>query len=221
MNELTVISVCKIDTTNQKRPIYSKEWVDRLYRSVCRNISIPFEFVCMSNDISSSDYTVIPLILDSWGWWNKIEIFRSNLFKGPCLYIDIDNIICKNITSVISGLPQDQMLMPVEPYNNILNSSVMFWNGDYSHVFDYYANNQHLVVDRYKQPSEHNNTIGDQAYIKDMVPNLSAFDNYVPKGFFGWKHHKVDTTLVDPSMIVFTSTQKPSNNLDLVKPYWW
>lgn len=214
MNDLTVISVCSIDPTNWKRPVYSKDWVDRLYNSACRNISIPIRFVCLSNDIESQDYEVIPLTTNSWGWWNKIDMFRANLFKGPCLYLDIDNIICKNITDAISKLPQDKLLMPVEPHNNILNSSVMFWNGDYSHIYQHYIGNQYKVVDQYKTPTVRNHTIGDQAYIKDMT-EVAVFDDYVPDNFFGWKHHIAGERIDDPSILVFTGTEKPSNNLDL------
>lgn len=221
MNELTVISVCTIDPTNWKRPVYSKLWVDRLYRAVSRNISVPFRFVCLSNDIQSTDYEVIPLTTDSWGWWNKIDIFRENLFKGPCLYLDIDNVICKNITDAISELPQDKLLMPLEPHNNILNSSVMFWNGDYSYIYHYYVNNQDRIVDQYKTSSAKNHTIGDQAYIKDIA-HVHVFDDYVSDNFFGWKHHITGEQIVDPFILIFTGTEKPTNNmdLDLIKNNW-
>lgn len=221
MNDLTVISVCAIDPTNWKRPVYSKDWVDRLHRSVCRNISLSVRFVCLSNDIQSADYEVVSLTTESWGWWNKIDIFRANLFKGPCLYLDIDNVICKNITDAISKLPQDKLLMPVEPHNNILNSSVMFWNGDYSHIYKHYIGNQAKVVDQYKAPSVNNHTIGDQAYINDIT-SVSKFDDYVPENFFGWKHHIAGERINEPSILIFTGTEKPSNNLDstLIQKHW-
>lgn len=222
MNDLTIVSVCSIDPTNWKRPVYSKNWVDRLYRSVCRNISIPLKFVCLSNDIQSEDYEVIPLTTNSWGWWNKIDMFRKNLFSGPCLYFDIDIVLCKNITAVIENLPQDRMLMPIEPYQHILNSSVIFWNSDYSYVYQNYIDNQDSIIHRYSTPSNNNNTIGDQAYIKDMVPGLSKFDSYAPENFFGWKHHIAGEKINDPSVLVFTGTEKPTNNLnlDLVQNNW-
>lgn len=219
---LTVISVCSVDKTNWKRPVYSKDWVDRLFNGVRRHLNLPFEFVCMSNDISSTDYKIIPLINEAWGWWNKIEIFRPNLFKGPCLYIDIDNVICNNITDAINELPQDKILMPMEPYNNILNSSVMYWNGDYSQIYQYYVANQNQVIEQYASPTATNNTIGDQAFIKDMVTNLSAFDDYVPDNFFGWKHHIAGEAIDNPSILIFTGSEKPTNNLALeqVKQNW-
>ena len=54
IEKLTVVATCSVHQ-NQKRPTYSKMWVDRLYNSVGRNLKIPFEFVCFSNDITSTE----------------------------------------------------------------------------------------------------------------------------------------------------------------------
>jgi hypothetical protein len=47
IEKLTVVATCSVHQ-NQKRPTYSKMWVDRLCNSVGRNLKIPFEFVCFS-----------------------------------------------------------------------------------------------------------------------------------------------------------------------------
>ena len=218
---ITVVSVCSVDPSNYKRPVYSKEWVDKLYRGVRRNLDIPFRFVCLSNDFASCDYEVAPLTTNSWGWWNKLDMFRANLFTGPCLYIDIDNVICKNITDAIANLPSNKMLMPIEPYNNILNSSVIFWNGNYSHLYHNYVLNQSRIVEQYRLPTPQQPAIGDQGFIRDNT-NVEAFNNYVDQNFFGWKHHIVGEHINDPAILIFTSTEKPTNNqhLELVKNNW-
>lgn len=227
---LTVICVCTIDPTNWKRPVYSKMWVDRLYSAINRNLHLPFEFVCLSNDLTQQqcNYRVIPLTTDSWGWWNKLDMFRSGLFTGPCLYIDLDVVICKDLTEVIKNLPQDLVLMPKEPYSvqsdtvnkkqpykYVLNSSVVYWNGDYSVLYNHYVNDRDNIVKKYSNWTEQQPNIGDQKFICDTLLNTAAFDDYVPNNFFGWKHHNTGTVMQDPSMLVFTSTEKPSNNLDL------
>lgn len=222
MSNLTVISICTIDPTNWKRPVYSKDWVDRLYRGISRNLDIPFRFVCLSNDISSADYEVIPLVTNSWGWWYKMEMFRQNAFTGPCLYIDIDNVICKNITDSVLGLPRDKMLMPREPYKDILNGSVIFWEGDYSFLYEAYVRDQENITKKYMYATDEHPATGDQGLYRDLVTNLDCIDDYVKPGFFGWKHHIAGTYIDNPSMLIFTSTEKPSNNLDLdlVQKHW-
>lgn len=218
MQNLNIVCTCSTHH-NQKRPTYTKMWVDRLYYACARNIHIPFKFWCLSNTVDhNKDYTVLPLIMDSWGWWNKLEQFRKNLFTGPVLSIDLDVIICKNITQQLESLSLDKFYMVNEPHNNIANSSIMFWNGDYSFLFDEYNNNQQQIINTYSEPG---NRMGDQAYISERV-DVSLLDTNFEPQQIAWKHHLVQTEINDPSLLIFTSTEKPSNNLDMdiVKNNW-
>lgn len=205
--------------TNNKGINYSVEWVDKLYQGICRNLTIPFKFTCLSN--IDTAYNTVKLISNSDNYWNKIELFRKNLFNGPVLYFDLDVVICNNITNSLLTLPQDKFLMVKEPVTNIINSSVMFWNGDYSYLFDNYIANRESVVQKYWTAGPKG--YGDQVYIADQTtPGL--IDNYVDNNFFAWKHcitgeHNIDN---NPSVLIFHSKQKPSNNLEmnLVQQHW-
>lgn len=220
IDHLTVISILQVDETNYKRPVYSKMWIDKLYAGVKRNLDIPFRFVCLSNDIDPSqcEYDIIPLEFDTWGWWHKFQMWKSGNFSGPCLYIDADNVICKNITNNITKLPNDYFLCPTEPYKNILNGSVIYWNGDYDFLYRAYAKDQKNIESKY----QHAEAIGDQGFFKDTLTNMRAFDEFVEPEFFGWCHHKAGRHINDPSILIFTSTEKPTNNMDLelVKNNW-
>ena len=216
MNKINVACVLNVQD-NPRGPRYSIEWVDKLYCGVSRNLNIPFNFVCLSN--VSTPYNTIPLISNSDIFWNKIELFRKNLLQGSTLYLDLDTVVCKNITDDILKLPHDQFLMVKEP-NNKINSSVMFWNGDYSFLFDEYINNKDSIVKQYWNPGPQG--FGDQVYISNRT-KPKVIDDYVRENFIGWRHNEViNNPIIDPSLLVFTSRQKPSNNLDLsyVREYW-
>ena len=221
---LNIACVLKIEPDNHKRPIYDKSWVDKLYRAVKRNYSKNFNFVCLTNDIDScNEYDVEPLSFDSWGWWNKLNLFSPNLFNGPTLFLDLDVVICKNFTQAIEELPNDLLLMCVEPYKTLFNSSVMYWNGNFTDLYFNFLKNQNTVMSRYQYSTEKQPAIGDGAFIVDQLNNrVDSFDKYVGNEFFNWRHHKVQTSINDPTMLIFTSTEKPTNNidLDLVKNNW-
>ena len=209
---------------NRRGPGYSIDWVDRLYRAVNRNLDIPFKFTCLSN--IDTPYHTIGLISDSDMYWNKIELFRKDIFQGPVLYLDLDVVICKNITNDILNLPNDRLLMTREPYRDIINSSVMFWEGDYSYLFEQYVANKDSIVEEYSHPTTGKYTdqaysYTDQAYIRDNT-SYDILENYTSDNFIEWRHHKIDTPIIDPSILVFTGTQKPNNNvnLELVKNNW-
>jgi hypothetical protein len=215
MSKLTVACVLN-SQANSRKGGYDISWVDKLYRAVTRNLNIDFQFVCLSNVPTS--YDTIPLISESDIYWNKIELFRKDLFLGPVLYLDLDVIICKNITHDIKSLPSSRLLMIQEPYRDIINSSVMYWQGDYSFLFDNYIKNKDFIVNDYAAPGLR---FGDQAYIVEHA-DVGLIQDHVPSNFIEWRHHKVETPIIDPSILVFTSSQKPSNNLhlDLVQQHW-
>jgi len=196
---------------------YTIDWVDKLYNGVKRNLSTPFNFVCFSNE--QTLYNTIRLKNNFDGFWNKIEIFRSGIFDGPVLYFDLDVIICQDITKQINELPINQFLMVKEPYRNIINSSVMYFNGDYSYLYDDYVTNEHSTNNEYKNAGLR---YGDQAYISENV-KPETLETYTSDNFIGWKHHKVNTKFDDCSILIFTSTEKPNNNIDLdiVKNNWY
>jgi hypothetical protein len=216
---INVVCVLKSQPINNHGIHYSKPWVDRLYKGVKQNLDIPFEFTCLTNEVVNCKS--IPLITDSNGYWNKIELFRKNLFQGPVLYLDLDVVICKNITDDISNLPKNKFLMVKEPYKDIHNSSMMFWDQDYSYLFDEYLRNQSEIVNEYQFNLARNGCLGDQAYIGENV-NHELIDDYVCPGFINWRHHKISTNIANPSILIFTGSQKPSNNLelDLVNQHW-
>ena len=222
---INFVCICKIEPSNYKRPVYSKMWVDKLYSSVKRCYNAEFTFTCVSSDLDpdNCEYKVVPFIQDSWGWWNKLEIFRSELFDGPCVYLDLDLVFCKDITNELLSLPTDLLLMPIEPYKNILNSSLIYWNGNYEFLFTDYLKNKQEIEQRYKYPTTKQASIGDEAWIVERIPHgVDAFDNYVKTGFFNWRHHKIETPIDDPSILIFTGTEKPTNNqnMQLVKDNW-
>ena len=210
---------CVFNKQENKKISYSLDWVDKLYRGVARNLDIPFQFTCLSN--VDTPYNTVKLISNSNKFWNKIELFRKDLFDGPVLYFDLDVVICKNITENVKKLlSSDKFLMTQEPYRNIDNSSMLYWNGDYSYLYDNYVNNQHNIITEYADISR-NGALGDQAYIHENVDH-GLIEKYTDKNFIEWRHHKIETEITDPSILIFTSRQKPSNNLYLntVKENW-
>ena len=214
---LTVACVLRTGD-NGRGVVYTVDWVDRLYRGLQRNLDIPFSFTCLSN--VETTYNTVPLESNSTGYWNKIELFKPGLFNGPVLYFDLDIIICKSITDFVLTLPQDTFLMVREPYRNIHNSSIMFWNGDYSYLYKTYLVDQDNIVNEYQYNLHRAGCLGDQAYIGENVDH-KLIDDYVDSGFIEWQHHKIDCTITDPSIVIFTGSQKPSKSkLELVQQHW-
>lgn len=216
--KLTVACVMKSQDPNHGIR-YTSDWVDRLYRGITRNLDLEFDFVCVTDQILP--YDTVPLTLASDGYWNKIELFRKGVFNGPTLYLDLDVVICRDITGYISRLPNDRFLLCREPYRDIHNSSVMFWNGDYSYLYDRYRDHQAEIVQEYQYNLSRPGWLGDQAYIGENVMH-DLIENFAGTDFLGWRHHKIQTEISDPAVLIFTGKQKPTNNIHmtLVQENW-
>lgn len=200
--------------------LYTEQWVERLYNGIERNYDGEFDFVCLSDQPTRFKTIAFQVVSD--GYWNKIELFRKNIFDTETVvYLDLDVVLCGNITDEIAKLPRSKFFMTREPYRGIHNSSLMIWGGDHSDLYLHYRNNQQAVVQEYQYNLARPGCIGDQAFIGENVRH-EVIENFVRPGFVGWVHHKIKTDLDQPSILIFTGSQKPSNNLhlDLVRQHW-
>jgi len=194
---------------------YDATWVEKLKNSISRNLSLPHKFVCLSDcDVPCER---IPLISSGKGFWSKLELFRPNLFNGPVLYIDLDNVICGNLDELVEKIRNEKFVMLKEHDTTAISSSVMWWNGDYSHLWnEWLSKSSEYWRNIYgKMPR-----FGDQAFIEDRT-KFSILQNIVPETWIGWSNEKQNNN--DTKILIFRKpSQKPSTMLDhsLVKAHW-
>lgn len=98
--DLTIHCACLIHDT-----LYDFEYVHRLYRSLCRNLTpeVVLHVYTESNRDVPAPY--IKHSLMEWpgvrgakqSWWYKVQLFNDELFSGKLLYFDLDTVIVSNI----------------------------------------------------------------------------------------------------------------------------
>lgn len=115
-----------------------EEYVSKLRNMVARNLTVPYEFVCLTD-------------LPRKGWWSKLELFKPGRFTGPVLYLDLDIIITANIDHLVTLAATDKTRLwmrddfsysIIQPKKDMdpetrrflggpgcCNSSVMLWQG--------------------------------------------------------------------------------------------
>jgi len=131
---------------------YGKEYVEKLRNMVARNLSLPYEFVCLTDDQHTlsgvrniyqpaSDYRQL--------WWHKVHMFDPDLdIKGRILYFDLDVVIHSNIDRLITNF--NNQFVGIKDFNRkfhkgwkYLNSSVMSWtHGMESYVYEQFKQNR-------------------------------------------------------------------------------
>jgi len=146
---------------------YSAEYVNVLYRMVKRNLTIPFTFVCLTDNENGLDKDILPLALpkELSGWWCKPYMYSADLSLGKdstILYMDRDVVISGNLDKLFEYEPEDWCVIrdftrSMQPNWEKYNSSVVrFKLGQLDHVW------RDFIKDPKKVISSH---FGDQDWL--------------------------------------------------------
>jgi hypothetical protein len=137
-----------------------------------RYLSVPHDFVCLTEDPTGLDPDIrtIPLPDDYRGYWNKISLFRGDLFepRRTMLYLDVDIVIVGSLDPLLEG---DAALTIARGFskNYVVNSSVMrFKAGTLTHVYDRFAEDPERIVASGRYAT-------DQNWIHEQVPDAAFF----------------------------------------------
>ena len=118
---------------------FDVSYVNRLKTGIDRNLSIPFELICLTDRISEvlgiPNIKIVPLVNGWPGWWNKIELFN---LSGPALYFDLDVVIDGDITplaDIVCCLAANEIVMARDFYFEEPNSSIVGFNCGFPWIY--------------------------------------------------------------------------------------
>jgi hypothetical protein len=184
MKNFTLACVMKSGRT------YNEKWVYRLCEDAKKYCSSGYDFVCLS-DREIDGIKTIPLIHDWSTYWCKIELFRKGLFTNPVLYIDLDTLICGDVSKLMSV---EHIFTMAHEWGrsgdpNSFQSSFMAWNGDFSFIYNLFKKDPNFYMKAYEKSCYVNGSkgrvfrnIGDQGFIPVALKNfgfkIKAFRDY-------------------------------------------
>jgi hypothetical protein len=155
---------------------YPAPYANRLRNMVRRHLAEPHDFVCLTDDPTGLDPDIRPMPLPNksfTGFWNKISLFRSDLFEPgrTVLYLDVDVVIVGPLDFLLEDPGGMKIAKGFSP-NAGFNSSVMrFQAGEQAHIYERFAKDAEAIVasGRYA---------GDQNWIHACAP----YATYFPSG---------------------------------------
>lgn len=155
---------------------YSAEYVNVLKKMTQRNLTVPHEFVCFTEDPKGidPDIKILPLpTIQIKGWWFKTMLFNPNLqIQGTVLFIDLDVVIFKNIDRLFQHSPGTFMVCRdfnrcFQPNWQKMNSSVVRWNtGQHPQLYNNFIKDPITISKRFH---------GDQDWLFDQVKKHFEF----------------------------------------------
>ena len=209
--QIDIACVLRSSTDPEKPSQYSYLDVLKLKTAFEKFLKIDHSFICLS-DVSIPKVQTISLIGDTPGWWAKIELFRPEIFKRPVFYIDLDMVICDDITDFILKCQNEQFLMLTNHKDSINKdnkpaSAIMYWNGDYSFLWNEYLKSPAAWQKEYSVHPR----LGDQAFISERVDWKSLFSvEGINEEWFTWLSPKISST-TETKILIGEGKRKPSN----------
>lgn len=175
---------------------YGPEYVNRLYNMVRRNLTLPFTFVCLTDNTNGLDpdivchpipELVLPDGLPERGW-KKLTTFAPTLYDlhGSALFLDIDIVITGNIDCFFTHPQQraDEVWIIRDwkkPWRMVGNSSVYrFQIGALPDLLDYFRRNFHDIRQRFRH---------EQAFLSWYVREHHQLSYWPADWCLSYKYH--------------------------------
>jgi hypothetical protein len=103
-------------------------YVRNLRSAVARHLTVAHRFVCLTDRPEAhKGIETIRLTPGMTGWWNKLELFRPQLFEGRVVFFDLDTFIVASI----DGLAQNKGIIHLKDWGweqNVYGSGCMVWD---------------------------------------------------------------------------------------------
>lgn len=185
---------------------YGPDYVNKLYSMVSRHLTLPFRFVCLTDDGAGIDPRVevkpIPLVgfkdfdeRQPWTFahgWLKVTSFASPLYdlSGPTLFIDLDVVIVDNIDCFFEPDGEFRVIKEWDKTDETGNTSVYRFNiGAHSDLIDNLKTNKDKILAKVRNEQEYvTGTLAAQGKLQ-YWPNgwcVSFKRHCMPGGIMSW-----------------------------------
>ena len=155
--------------------LYTPDYVSKLYRSLKRNTSIPFEFICLSDTDVEAD-VILPYNKhsDIKLHWHKLKFFSSQFANqkpgDEIIIMDIDQIITGNVDDLIGHPVSDNELVTYGIWwNSIIGINGGFYkfkSGSLDYVWnDFALNPEYWQMYYFRNKDVHFKYYGEQNYV--------------------------------------------------------
>jgi hypothetical protein len=189
---------------------FNISYVEKLYNMVSRNMTLPFEFVCLTDVQADVPFRLIKLKYELPGWWSKFELFRHGIYNTDyVLYFDLDTLILRNIDEITEVVRQHEFLMlrgfnlEARKLGDTPASGIMgFKVGSeiINYIYSEFFKDPALNIRKTEAKGGPGGQGGDQGFTGDLLgwDNIKKFQDYLPEGYIAGKQVVKNYKMVMP-----------------------
>lgn len=179
------------------RYTWGAEYVNRLYAGVRRNTTVPFEFICFTDDPSGIDPAIAirplpvqlppdwesrePYSANHWalGCLQRLPMFRRGMFPDgdQIAFLDLDTVFCGNLDGIFSYRGKFAILEDFYRGTGSLQFSFSTWEA---------GQEASAVYEAWKGAGEPYG-VSDQTWIERAIPKPDILQSLFPGQFVSWK----------------------------------
>jgi hypothetical protein len=171
--------------------IYTPDYVSKLYKSLKRNCTIPFEFICLSDTDVEAD-VILPYnhYSNIKKHWHKLKFFSSQFANqqpgDEIVIMDIDQVITGNVDDLIGHPVSKNELITYGvwwPEKLKINGGFYkFKSGSFDYVWnDFALNPEYWQMHYYNIGDVHYKYYGEQNYVDYKMFEHNALVTLTPK----------------------------------------
>ena len=175
---------------------YTPDYVSKLYRSLKRNSTVPFEFICLSDTDVEADL-VLPYNHHSAikKHWHKLKFF-SPQFGGQkpgdeIIVMDIDQVIVGNVDELLGhSVKENELVSYGQWWDNkgikLNGGFYKFKSGSLKSIWDDFSLNPHFwQLHYYNTGVVHHKYYGEQNYVNWKVQQNNIKLTLTPREWLG------------------------------------
>ena len=198
---------------------YPIKYVEILRNSVARHLTIPYEFVCITEHDKVPDGVrkiPTPLSGSHKGWWQKISLFKPGIFGDAerIMYLDLDVIVSGSLDKIGSVQEPFTMIKNFGPNRRHApyNSSLMVWTP---------SEKSERIFTKFS-PDIMKELHGDQCIIIRVMKNENVWafpDDWI----VSYKYSKLPQWNFigkETSVFIFHGNPKPDQIKDFPRQHW-
>ena len=171
---------------------FDAEYVNRLYRMVRKNLTLPFRFICFTDDKNNFEdgieiFDLPPIKFDTNGperGWRKLSVFNEKLgnLTGKALCLDVDVVIVNNINYLFEEEGEFRIIKDWGyPESSYVGNSgcYRFEIGKHKDILEYFEEHFNEIKERFRNEEE---------YLSWKMKEKGILKYWKPKTAISFKH---------------------------------